>query len=161
MVLVVFICTGNICRSPMAEGIFRKKITDLGLKGVHVSSMGTHAVNGGQVSKTALELCAENGIDISNHQSRPLIANELVKSNLILTMEHVHREFLYSFFPVVKEKTFLLRAWPEIGTSRYNIDDPIGGSRRKYLNAYKEITKSIDRMMPEFLARCKKKTVVV
>lgn len=149
---IVFLCTGNICRSPIAEGVLRKKLQDLNFSGINVSSMGTHGIDGCPASKYAQILCGEDGIDITQHRSRPLIPHELVESSLVLVMENVHREFIYSFFPAVKNKTFLLAQWPDNNIRKSSIQDPFGGSLRKYKKAYKHISEHIDRITPHIIA---------
>jgi len=115
--------------------------------------MGTHGLVNAEASTYSKQLCLENGIDISNHQSRPLVPNELIKSSLILVMEIVHYEFLHSFFPVVKDKSYLLKSWPLVGDSKHNVKDPIGGTLRFYKKIYREIDENIDRIFPMLLTK--------
>src|SRR5512135_3546534 len=82
---ILAVCTGNICRSPMAEGIFRALLA--GRKAMEVSSAGTHALIGNQATDFALIAAAENGIDISGHRARMLGAHLIRASSLIFCME--------------------------------------------------------------------------
>lgn len=153
MAQIVFVCTGNICRSPMAEGILKKRLHEMNRDDMVISSMGIHGIQGHSASDYALEICQDEGIDLSEHRSRPLIPDELVKSDLVLTMEVLHNEFIYSFFPRIKDKTFLLASWPEAGSNKNNIQDPIGSSLKKYRKAFKEINSHIARILPLITTR--------
>jgi len=137
----------------MAEGVLRNKLIKNSISHIQVSSMGTDGLKNAEASSLSLQVCLEKGIDISNHRSRRLVPDELIKSSLILVMEVVHYEYLYSFFPVVKEKCYLLKAWPSGGTSKHNIKDPMGGTKNVYKKAFKEIDKSIERIFPQLLQK--------
>lgn len=153
MALITFICTGNICRSPMAEGILKKKLNDLKRSDIAVSSMGIHGLEGHPASDYAIEICKIEDIDLTMHSSRPLIPEELVKCDLVFTMEILHNEFVLTYFPRIKDKTFLLGAWPQSGTKKNNIEDPIGGSINKYRKSFKEISFHVERVLPLLLVR--------
>lgn len=152
MALITFICTGNICRSPMAEGILRKKLININRTDIAVSSMGIHALEGHSASDYAIDICKTEDIDLTKHSSRPLIPEELVKCDLVLTMEIVHNEFIFTYFPRIKDKTFLLGAWPQSGTKKNNIEDPMGGTINKYRKSFKEINFHIERILPLLLS---------
>ena len=73
---VLFVCTGNICRSPIAEGLFRRLLGNR--KDIEVSSAGIHAVRGQPPSAHAIEVCAEEGVDIRELRSQPLTSASLI-----------------------------------------------------------------------------------
>jgi protein-tyrosine phosphatase len=137
----------------MAEGILRNKLQKNNISHIQVSSMGTHGLENAEASAFSQQLCLENGIDISSHRSRPLVPHELVKSSLILVMEIVHYEFIHSFFPIVKEKSYMLKSWPSAGSSKHNVKDPIGGTQKLYKKIYKEIDENIERIFPLLLKK--------
>ncbi len=147
MMQVVFICTGNICRSPTAEGILHKMWSDLGY-GETVSSMGISGLDHSPATENAQQVCREHGIDISSHRSRPLLGEELQKANFIFCMEPVHKRHLETFFPWYKERVFLLGAWPEKETRKSVIKDPMGGSIDLYRQIFDVIHHHIHRILP-------------
>ncbi len=149
MAHVIFVCTGNICRSPMAEVILRERWKNAGFDGLTVSSMGIHGLESKPASSLAQQICAENGIDLSRHRSRPLVPDEIRDADQVLSMEGIHQEFLSLFFPQFTEKFALLGAWPEVPKRKNNIPDPMGGSIRVYKKAYTQISTHIDRIIPE------------
>lgn len=153
MAHVIFVCTGNICRSPMGEAILRERWKNAGLGGLTVSSMGIHGLDNKPASSLAQQICAENGIDLSGHRSRPLVPDEIRDADLVLSMEGIHQEFLSLFFPQYAEKFSLLGAWPEAPRKKSNIPDPMGGSARVYKKAYTQISTQIDRILPELASK--------
>jgi len=152
MIRVVFVCTANICRSPMAEGLLKHHWKDLekdqGRAGLNVSSMGIQMIDDQPASENAVTVCAENGVDISSHRSRALHPEELQKANLILTMEPFQRRHLQLLAPQLKDKVFLLAKWPEESRRRGVITDPIGRSLRVYRKIFKVIDGHVKRIIP-------------
>lgn len=148
MIHVVFVCTGNICRSPMAEGILLHEWEKYGKSGLKVTSMGCYGLDNKEASEYSRKICMENDIDISRHRSRKLIYSELESADLILSMERVQMNFINLYFSSLKEKNFLLRTWPEQKRFKNNIHDPYGGSYRQYKNIFKKISKHINRVIP-------------
>jgi len=98
MIRVVFICTANICRSPMAEGLLRhhwkkwgQDQVTTGRRRLLVTSMGIQMISGEPASPHAVAVCAEAGVDISAHRSQALDSEELQRADLILTMTRSHK----------------------------------------------------------------------
>jgi glycine hydroxymethyltransferase len=151
---VIFVCTGNMCRSPMAEGILKSKLKEIGRDDIAVSSMGIHAPAGEKASPDGIAVCAENSIDISTHQTRPLLFDELKSADLVFTMEGFQSDFIRTFFPQIADKLFLFAAWPSEGKEKKAqfIPDPIGGNRNDYRRTFQLITSHVDRIMPFLLA---------
>ncbi|MEJ2657020.1 MAG: hypothetical protein P8012_07450 [Desulfobacterales bacterium] len=145
---IVFVCTGNICRSPMAEGLMRHKCKEAARHDLTVSSMGIHGLNDYPATEYAQKVCEDDGFDISSHRARYLMGDELQKADLILCMEPVHIKFIETFFPWIREKVFLLGAWPEKANRKSAIQDPMGGSYEKYQQVYNLIKGHIERIFP-------------
>ena len=148
MLNIVFVCTGNICRSPMAEGLLRHKWREMGRDDLIVSSMGIHGLNGSPATEYAQAVCEQNGFDISSHRARSLVGEELHQANLILCMEPAHKKFVQTFFPWHRAIVFLLGAWPEKETRKSSIADPMGGSYEKYQRIFSIIQNHIERIIP-------------
>ena len=153
MARIIFVCTGNICRSPMAEGVLRHRWAAAGRSDLVVSSMGTHGLDSAPAQPFARDVCNDSGIDISTHLSRPLVGEELREADLILCMEPSHRAFLQTFFPWCKERIDLLGAWPGKTTRKSGIPDPMGGSPAVYRKVFEQIAAHVQRILPELLER--------
>src|SRR5205823_2281972 len=104
---VLFVCTGNICRSPIAEGLFRQLIGNR--KDIEVASAGVHAVRGQPPSLYAVEVCEANGVDISGLRSQPLTGSLVERATHIFAMTGAHLETIHLLFPKGAEKSYLLR----------------------------------------------------
>ncbi len=146
MKTILFVCTGNVCRSPMAEGLFRHATKGRG--DFRVLSAGVGAVDGMPPSEHAVKALRELGLDIS-HQSSRMLTGELVQqADYIFGMTHSHVDAITLLYPQAAEKTFLLREFDETLDSYENdISDPIGGSLEVYLNCRDQIEQGIASMM--------------
>src|SRR5205814_614060 len=104
---VLFVCTGNICRSPMAEGIFRAAVK--GQRDIEVSSAGVAAMLGDPPSRHAVEVLRPWGIDIAGQRSRPLTDEIVREASHIFVMTRGHKEAIEMYFPEAASKTHLFR----------------------------------------------------
>ncbi len=144
---VLFVCTGNICRSPIAEGLFRRLIGNR--KDIEVASAGVHAVRGQPPSLYAVEVCAEEGTDISDLRSEPLTPTLVNRATHIFAMTGSHLETIQTLFPHTAEKTFLLREFEEPGSTVWrDVPDPIGLGRE----VYEDCARIIKNALPSVLA---------
>jgi glycine hydroxymethyltransferase len=144
---VLFVCTGNICRSPIAEGLFRRLTGNR--RDIEVASAGVHAVRGQPPSVYAVEVCAEEGTDISGLRSQPLTGALVDQATHIFAMTGAHVETIQTLFPQSAEKTFLLREFEEPGTTVWrDLPDPIGLGRE----VYEECARIIKNALPSVLA---------
>jgi glycine hydroxymethyltransferase len=144
---VLFVCTGNICRSPIAEGLFRRLTGNR--KEIEVASAGVHAVRGQPPSVYAVEVCAAEGTDISGLRSQPLTGALVDQATHIFAMTGAHVETIQTLFPQSAEKTFLLREFEEPGTTVWrDVPDPIGLGR----DVYGDCARIIKNALPSVLA---------
>jgi protein-tyrosine phosphatase len=149
---VIMVCTGNLCRSPMAEGILKRKVALMNRNDIKVSSMGIHARENQNATSNAIEVCRENLIDITGHQSRPLVFEELRAADIVFVMEKFHNNFIRTFVPQAAEKVALLAGWPSMDSKEHSVPDPINGKINEYRKTFKLIEFHIDRVMPFLLA---------
>ena len=147
---VLVVCTGNICRSPMAEAIARKVIADslhlpeaqLAKEGYKVTSAGATAFSGAPAADNAREAVKSLGGDLSNHRSRPLTAQMLNQASIILAMGKSHLEMVKMISPSAADKAVLL-------DPAGDIDDPIGGDLALYKNLAAKIKQAIEKRLAD------------
>jgi glycine hydroxymethyltransferase len=146
MKTVLFVCTGNVCRSPMAEGLFKQAVRGRGA--YRVISAGVGAVDGQRASDHAVTALRALGLDISNHRSRHLTAEVVAQADYIFGMTHSHVDAIMLLYPQAAEKTFLLREFDEtLDAYENDISDPIGGSYEVYCNCRDQIEQGIASML--------------
>jgi len=152
--LIVLVCTGNTCRSPMAEGLLKRRLADLGEmgQGMTVLSAGVAACEGAMASPQAVEVMASQGVDISNHRSRPLNDAIISRADLLLTLTRGHRAAILAAWPELESRVQTLRI------DGGDIGDPVGGSVELYETCAQQIAAALDSWMPRlqqaFLSDC-------
>ncbi len=141
---VLFICTGNVCRSPMAEGLLRHMAGDR----VKVASAGLGAGHGQPPSAHAIEVLGKEGIDIEDIRSQPVSAHLLQQADYIFTMTRDHLDMLLLLFPEMASKTRLLRFVEAAKGGRADVTDPIGGTRATYESCKADIQRAMSHVIP-------------
>ncbi len=144
MPAILFVCTGNTCRSPMAEVLFCEQLRQHGLPESEwrVESAGTWAQDGNPATRFGRETMAQRGLDLSNHRSRTVTREMLQGFDLILVMEVNHKEALWAEFPDLSKKIFLLS---EMVGRKLTVEDPITGKLSDYQATAKEIDSYLSR----------------
>lgn len=137
MPAVLFVCTANICRSPMAAGLFRLVLEDKNSEGEwRVESAGTWGLDGEPAAAGSLAVMKNKDIDISDHRARSVNLELLQSFDLILTMESGQKESMRMEFPESSDRIFLLS---EMVDQKKDVDDPYGGVFSEYEHAADEI----------------------
>lgn len=153
---VLFVCTANIIRSPMAEALFRQMVRGMGhLQAWQVSSAGTWARGGGYPPDTIiLDLLGKLGIDMRSHRSREVNERMLAASDIVLVMESGHKEALCVEFSNHANKIFLLS---ELASITQDVVDPIGGPLLDYKATLDEIKRYLQDAPSRIMALMQKK----
>jgi RpiB/LacA/LacB family sugar-phosphate isomerase len=146
MKTILFVCTGNVCRSPMAEGLFRRVASRRGE--FQVLSAGLGAVDGQPPTPHAVAAMRELGIDISGQRSRLLTTEMVQQADFIFGMTHSHVDTTLLLYPQVADKIFLLREFDEtLEPFEKDIGDPIGGPYEVYVSCRDQIEQGIASLL--------------
>jgi protein-tyrosine-phosphatase len=134
---ILFVCTGNTCRSPMAEGIARREIARRALPGITASSAGTSAWEGAPASDGALLVAMEHDIDLGAHAARMLTPALVEQADLILAMGPSHLERVHGVGGAAR--SHLLASFASGGASATPVSDPFGGDLAVYRQTFTEL----------------------
>ena len=132
---ILCVCTGNICRSPLAEGYIRQQ-----WRAATVSSAGIVAVVGGQMPAEAAAIADEQQLDLKDHQGRQISSDILASVDLVLVMERGQLDWLTQTFPEARGRVFLLSHW----SGGHDIADPYRKNRVFFNEIYDQIKTSSD-----------------
>lgn len=143
--MIVVVCTGNTCRSPMAEALLRRQLAQrvgceveqLEQRGVGVASAGVSASAGGAASPEAVEVMQQQGLDISSHVSRPLSEKLVRHADVILTLTDAHRQAICQRWPGAASRIATLRV------DGRDVEDPFGSTAEAYRRCAAEIEDAV------------------
>lgn len=150
---ILLVCTGNTCRSSMAEGIFKHLLKEAGKDSINVSSAGISAFEGDEANAKAIFVLNKKGIDILNHRARQLTREIIHNSDLILTMTNSHKKMILNAVPEYSNKVYTLKEYALIvnneETEGKNLDiaDPFGLDYNVYENVAAEIENQLKKII--------------
>lgn len=148
---IMFICTGNICRSAMAHKLLEKKLEEKQINDIQVYSSGIYAENGDTSTYNAIETMKEYGVDLKSHIATNIKNSEIDKMDLILcaTLSH-KREVLY-LYPELQGKVYTMKEYVGDDKETKDISDPWGYDLTTYQRCALEINEILDKLMEKIL----------
>jgi protein-tyrosine-phosphatase len=158
---ILFVCTGNTCRSAIAEGLFKKILkerTDDDSK-FNILSAGISALPGMSPTPEAIKVMSEQGIDISRHIATQVKEDLVKKADLILVMSNTHKNYIKTKFTFAQDKIYLLKEFAQISKFKsirktdenYEVVDPLGRPIEFYRIIARELKENLEKILDKIL----------
>lgn len=147
---IMFICTGNICRSAMAHWLFNKKVKDLKLENIEVYSCGIYAQDGDTPTYEAKSVMEEYNVDLSKHKATNIRNSNIKEMDLILCATISHKMAVLDIYPELKDKVFTMKEYVNYNRQYHdeiNIKDPWGYDIDTYRSCASEIEECLDLLI--------------
>lgn len=141
---ILMVCTGNTCRSAMAEGLLKDVLAAYGLDEHYVTSAGISTVDGLPASQNAVSAAGELGSDISLHTSKQITKSAVISADLILCMTEGQKDYLLNHIEEGNGKTYTLAEFVE--ESDMEISDPFGGDMEEYRECIADINMLVEKL---------------
>lgn len=144
---ILFVCTGNTCRSPIAYGVMRRMLADADITDLEIRTAGVMTVPGLMPTQECRQLLLKDGIDISNHRSCQLTHELIKRASLILGMTSFHVQMALRMAESARGKTFLIKEYTGGDSKNDQVQDPMGCTLEVYKKVYREIRAACRRLM--------------
>ncbi len=146
---IMFICTGNICRSAMAHKLLEKKLKDNKINNVEVYSCGIYAYDGDIPTEEASEVMEEYGVDMSTHKATNIAHSKIKEMDLILCATMQHKNTIIRMYPELKDKLYTMKEYINDNNQPKDLDikDPWGYGIETYRFCASEIEQCIDKLI--------------
>lgn len=145
---IMFICTGNICRSAMAEGMMKKLVKENNID-AEVYSCGTYAETGDYATYNAIDAMKQYDVNIEEHRATNIRESKIEEMDLILCATQRHKQMVSYLYPKLKEKIYTMKEYAEIDNNKQEVDinDPWGYDLNVYYNCAIEIVKCLEKII--------------
>ena len=158
---ILFVCTGNTCRSAMAEGIFKKMLKERTEDDTrfNIISAGIFALQGMRPTSEAIEVMVEQGVDISRQIATQVQEDLVKKADIILVMSNTHKDYIRTKFTFAQDKIYLIKEFAQIGefksiqktNENYEIVDPLGRPIEFYRIVARELKENLEKILGKIL----------
>lgn len=152
---IMFICTGNICRSAMAHWLLKKKLEQNNITNIEIYSSGIYAMDGDTSTHEAIEVMEEYGVDLKKHKATNIRRSNIKDMDIILCMTISHKRDLLYRYPELKEKIYTLKEYVKNDKNGIEIKDPLGYDIVTYRFCASEIDACLNKLILNYIDKSK------